>query len=74
MKAICKMLRKGRGGKVRMEEIYSEFYKWIMDQPKWIQEAIYIIYHHTAMTDNEIVELSDMCLKQIKKQDISVHT
>lgn len=67
------MLRKGRGGKVRMEEIYSEFYKWIMDQPKWIQEAIYIIYHHTAMTDNEIVELSDMCLKQIKKQDISVH-
>lgn len=56
-----------------LEEIYKEFYKWITDQPKWIQEAIYRIYHQTTIIDKDIVELSDMCLNQIKKQDVSVH-
>ena len=49
-------------------DVYTQFEKWLSEQPYWIQDATYRIYHGLDIGDAEISLYGDMCISQAKKE------
>ncbi len=49
-------------------DAYAEFEKWLGEQPYWLQDATYRIYHGFAIDEAQISSYADMCIMQIRKE------
>ena len=49
-------------------DAYTQFEKWLSEQPYWIQDATYRIYHGIEIGDAVISLYADMCISQSKKE------
>lgn len=47
---------------------YAQFEKWLADQPYWLQDAAYRIYHGLEIGEEQISLYAEMCILQAKKQ------
>lgn len=54
--------------KERSIDAYSQFENWLSDQPFWLQDAAYRIYHGLEIGEEQISSYADMCILQAKKQ------
>ena len=54
--------------KERNIDAYSQFENWLSDQPFWLQDAVYRIYHGLEIGKEQISSYADMCILQAKKQ------
>lgn len=50
-------------------DAYSQFENWLTDQPFWLQDATYRIYHGLEIGEEQISSYADMCILQSKKQN-----
>ena len=49
-------------------DAYTQFEKWLEEQPYWLQDAVYRIYHGLSIDDTQISKYADMCIAQAKKE------
>lgn len=56
------------------QEIYAAFYKWLCEQPLWLQDAAWRIYNNRIITDAQIEIYADMCLKEVEKETIKINS
>lgn len=49
-------------------DAYTQFEKWLSEQPYWLQDATYRIYHGLEIDDTVISLYADMCIAQAKKK------
>lgn len=54
--------------KRRSIDAYSQFEDWLSDQPFWLQDAAYRIYHGLEIGEEQISSYADMCILQANKQ------
>ncbi len=47
---------------------YTQFEKWLSEQPYWLQDATYRIYHGLAIDEEQISLYADMCIAQTRKE------
>lgn len=52
-------------------DAYAQFEKWLGDQPYWLQDATYRIYHGQPIEQEQIIEYAAMCVAQAKKEKVS---
>ena len=51
-------------------EAYSQFEKWLNEQPYWLQDATYRIYHSQPIEQQQIIDYANMCISQSKKENV----
>lgn len=49
-------------------DAYTQFENWLGEQPCWIQDATYRIYHGLEVDDVQIAKYADMCISQAKNE------
>lgn len=49
-------------------DAYTQFKKWLSEQPYWLQDAAYRIYHGLPIDDKQIQAYVDMCISETKKE------
>ena len=49
-------------------EAYAQFRKWLGEQPHWLQDTAYRIYHGKDINDRQIQTYVDMCVAEIRKE------
>ena len=49
-------------------DAYNQFKKWLDEQPFWLQDAAYRIYHGLPIEDKQILEYVDMCIAETKNE------
>ena len=49
-------------------DAYAQFEKWLSEQPYWLQDAAYRIYHNMPIDDMQISKYADLCVSQVKKE------
>lgn len=49
-------------------DAYLGFEQWLLEQPYWLQDAAWHIYHGVAIDEAKISEYVDMCVAQGKKE------
>lgn len=49
------------------EDAYTQFGHWVAQQPYWLQDATYRIYHGIKIADAQISTYADLCVSQAKK-------
>lgn len=49
-------------------DAYAQFGKWLGEQPHWLQDAAYRIYHDQKIEDKQIEAYVDMCVAEGKKE------
>ncbi len=47
---------------------YTQFERWLGEQPYWLQDATYRIYHGLEVDDAQISIYADMCISQAKNE------
>lgn len=58
----------GAEEKTTKEMAYEQFDRWLLEQPYWLQDATYKIYHGTVIDDSQIDKYADLCIIQAKKE------
>ena len=53
---------------------YAQFEKWLSEQPYWLQDATYRIYHGLAIDEEQISLYADMCIAQTRKESPQYRT
>lgn len=48
-------------------DAYAQFEKWLDEQPYWLQDAAYRIYHGQPIDEDQIADYAMMCVVQSKK-------
>ena len=54
--------------KTTIVDAYTQFEEWLSEQPYWLQDATYRIYHDLEIDDAVISFYADMCIAQAKKE------
>ena len=49
-------------------DAYTQFRKWLGEQPYWLQDAAYRIYRGQKIEDKQIQTYVDMCVAEIRKE------
>ena len=49
-------------------DAYAHFRKWLGEQPHWLQDASYRIYHGQAIDDRQIQIYVEMCVAEIRRE------
>ena len=50
------------------EDAYSQFEAWLGEQPYWLQDAAWRIYHGQEIDDKQISIYADMCIAQARQE------
>ena len=51
-------------------DAYAQFEKWLGEQPYWLQDATYRIYHGLPIEQDQIIEYAAMCVAQAKNEKV----
>ena len=51
-------------------DAYAQFENWLCEQPYWLQDATYRIYHGLPIEQEQIIEYADMCVAQAKNEKV----
>ena len=51
-------------------DAYAQFENWLCEQPCWLQDAAYRIYHGQPIDQEQIEAYMAMCIAQAKKEKV----
>lgn len=51
-------------------DAYAQFEEWLSEQPYWLQDAVWHIYHGHPIDESKISVYADMCIAQAKKENV----
>lgn len=51
-------------------DAYAQFENWLCEQPYWLQDATYRIYHGLPIEQEQIIEYTGMCVAQAKNEKV----
>lgn len=51
-------------------DAYTQFEQWLSEQPFWLQDAAYRIYHGQLIGQEQIEDYAAMCIAQAKKEKV----
>ena len=51
-------------------DAYAQFEEWLSEQPYWLQDAVWHIYHGHPIDESKISVYADMCIAQANKENV----